>query len=210
MSSSETDFDVAQGAEYVRMVQRWEIESCFGAPWTKPCVLTEGGKQFVKIGKFDRGFISFCGGKLKFGQSGTGANVQALDELVLLRNKASEKAVEMVLKETLAHGEKIRKVRKEDKDLLDYGYVPVEFPEFMHEGISHGPLTVNCLWALKGKELHVEFSQQTFLYLRAMVLHEKAEGKVGRSRAAPKSPKKGRAQKKPKKSPKQKGLKQQC
>lgn len=193
--------------DFVKLVSRFEIVSPFGK-WLQPTIVIEGDKKFLRVAKYDRGFIVFCGcGSLRFGQSGTAANVRKLDELIDLRNKASQEAVEMVLRETLAPGEKIRKVRKEDKDLLDKAYVPVEFPGFTHDGISHGPITVNCLWALKGRELHVEFSQETLLYLRVMVQHEKAEGNTGRTRAVPKSPKARAKRKVRKASPKQQGLK---
>jgi len=171
------------------------------------------GMRFVRISKWDRQFVFFATGKglsMKNVQLAS-ANVKPFDHLVALRKMTSlQVAKEMLEKE----GQK-RKVREEDKDLLEHRFVSVTCPAFDFEGQVEGPLQANMLWSIKSSDLWVEFSSQNFLYLRKMVQKGLADRDHGRTRAKKqvfhaKSPKKAsptkaaKSKSSPTKSPKKK------
>ena len=139
------------------------------------------GMRFVRISKWDRQFVFFATGKglsMKNVQLAS-ANVKPFDHLVALRKMTSlQVAKEMLEKE----GQK-RKVREEDKDLLEHRFVSVTCPAFDFEGQVEGPLQANMLWSIKSSDLWVEFSSQNFLYLRKMVQKGLADRDHGRTRA---------------------------
>lgn len=158
------------------------------------------GKMFIRVSKFDRNFVFFCTGKgLQMGKcQATSCNVAAFDSLIQSRKKASLEMIGPVL-----HSEGVkRKPREEDKDLLACPYVSVRMPAFDFEGGVVGPLEVKMVWSIKASDLWVEFASQTWLYLKAMVMHGLQAQEYGRSKKTAKQAAKQHSFGSPKRSPK--------
>ena len=149
------------------------------------------GRIFMKLSKFDRGFVKFCLKKSMnlTTRKGDGqhrsANVAGFEKLLSLRTAASKAAASaaMEMQEDGQKGKK-RKVRDSDRHLVD-GVVEIQAPEIEWSDNVYGGFTMHVLWGLQSKDLWAELTIQNLHYLRAVVASGQSELKP-RKRASPK------------------------
>jgi hypothetical protein len=157
-------------------------------PWIPETRLV-GQRSFVKLCKWDRGFVRFITSKgLNFADKSTFANAEFLDELCSLRNQKRDQELRRVTIEDADGNDApdkkrqrrayIRKARVSDDAILPATF-EIEFPALPCKRFGEGSHT--CLVLIDGirtSTLFIELTLFNLEYIRAGILQSKA----GRSR----------------------------
>ena len=144
------------------------------------------GIVFVRISKWDRGFIMFCTGRgLTFGDHGRNINVEFLDTLQRLRTQAADDAVKEAFSvEDDGHRKKrLKKARKEDKDVVPFLYIDGPDVRRSSDVVIRG-IRMQVLFGIKNSDIWVRCDTDNLEYIRHGVLSQLDEGgRRGRHRA---------------------------
>ena len=152
------------------------------------------GRPYIKLSKFDRSFVYFCLGKGMDLESQRSANVQGFDALMQRRKAASVQAVHRALETEHSQGKK-RKVREEDKELVD-DHVTIELDELTaNDGRICGGYGARVLWGLDSSTLWLELTEANMDFMRVMVRagqsdrgKTKAKNTAAKGKPSPKRP----------------------
>ena len=209
-ASTEQEADVIQadGAATIKLSQAWVIQHEKGA-WV-PETLVKQGIVFVKLQKFQRGFVMFCLGKgMRTAKQGTrSASCSGFDDLLERRNLASQEAAQNALQveetepgDSRATRMRKRKIREQDCHLVS-PVVEFDLPALEWKSDFFESRRVRALWGITTKDLYLELTVENLLYLRSMV-QKGQETFRPRQRSSPKkkgSPKKSSPKRKLKRS----------
>ena len=191
MSDAESD----KGVEFT-LEQKWVV-TWSSEKWVLETKADKGGRDYLKVFKFDRSLVKFCLQKpMVVGQRS--GNVAMMDKLLEMRKAASVQAVHEAKEED--HNKRKRKVRNEDASLVE-DYVTIELDEIDYNGKRLGGYGARCLWGLDKSVLWIELCRANLEYLRGIIAM--GQDDHGRTIAAPSFPKVASPKKKqsPKKSP---------
>ena len=179
------------------IAQKWVIK-CGDNRRSKFCVANtkddSHGRPYIKLSKFDRSFVYFCLGKGMDLEHQRSANVQGFDALMQRRKAASVQAVHRALETEHSQGKK-RKVREEDKELVD-DHVTIELDELTaNDGRICGGYGARVLWGLDSSTLWLELTEANMDFMRAMVRagqsdrgKTKAKNTAAKGKPSPKRP----------------------
>ena len=183
------------------IAQKWVIKCCDNRRskfWVANTKDDSHGRPYIKLSKFDRSFVYFCLGKGMDLESQRSANVQGFDALMQRRKAASVQAVHRALETENSQGKK-RKVRDEDKELVD-DHVTIELDELTtNDGRVCGGFGARVLWGLDSSTLWLELTEANMEFMRVMV-------RAGQSDRGKTKSKNTAAKGKPKPSPKRSRL----
>ena len=201
-SGSEAEPESPAGIE---ISQQYVVKTKSSAkPWL-PETVEKGGTTFVRLQKFDRGFIYFCLEKgmdtSKNGKT-TNANTQGFNDLLVARKEASLKLAQDALEMPDNTGEehrpskksKRKRVTQADQQLVN-PIVQIQLPVLDHDGKVWEDRPAKCLWGLTCSDLWIEFTTENLAYMKALIQSGQPDLKP-RKRASPK-----KKQRSPKKSP---------
>ena len=193
--SSPSDGDSGDEQAAVKIEQKWVVTSSGERAWL-PTTVEKAGAPFVRLSKFDRGFVKFCLNKTmsstsKKGDGHRNANVPHFDALLSLRKEASIQAASAALEmedslteESKAMKRKKRKVREEDAHLVS-PIVTIQTPQLQWKGVTHVSRPMRVLWGLTSKNLWVELTKENMTFMKNMVASGQTQLKP-RKRASPK------------------------
>ena len=190
MAGSASEGEGQECAQELDVKEAWVIREGANKVWLPTTYFCEG-RTFLKLSKFDRGFVMFCLKKSMnlTTRQGDGqhrsANVAGFEKLLTLRREASTAAASaaMEMQEDGQKGKK-RKVREADRHLVD-AVVEIQTPEVQWDGHMYGGFRMKVLWGLQSKDLWAELTVSNLKYLRAVVASGQSE-LIPRKRASPK------------------------
>ena len=187
-SGSEKDFE-GEGEEDATE-ETFEIEQCWVIKDRKrtwvPTTVMKLNEPYIKLSKFDRGFVHFCLSKpmsstSKHGQEPANANTPAFDNLVNMRVAASVKAAQEQMEmeesqvgDSVATKQRKRKVREQDCAIVN-PVVMVQLPPLEWKGRFYEGREVKLLWGMKSKDVWLHLNVVNLSYIRAMIASEHEE-----------------------------------
>ncbi|CAJ1382602.1 unnamed protein product [Effrenium voratum] len=193
--SSPSDGESGDEQVAVKIEQKWAVTSSGSRTWL-PTTVEKAGAPFVKLAKFDRGFVKFCLNKTmsstsKKGDGHRNANVPHFDAMLGLRKEASVLAASAALEmedslpeDSKAVRRKKRKVREEDAHLVS-PIVTIQTPQLEWKGVTHESRGMRVLWGLTSKNLWIELTVENMSFMKNLVASGQKQLKP-RKRASPK------------------------